>query len=559
MKRNFLVLLLIIFVAVFLRLYKYDFADVITDEVFYGYRSIGLIDSLNSPWQPTPFEWYETVPSWAKLSFHDHPPLLFWIQHWFFKIFGVNLLGMRLLSILAGIISVWLTYEIAKKLFVSEKIALLSAAILAINPYHVWVSKIGIQESVVIMMMLLAVWLFLKTLEQTRYYYLAVIAAGFAILTKYTAFILLPIFGIYLLWRHRGLLSWRRLVLAAILLLLILSPVIIYNLKLYAARGHFDYQLSYLLKQNVPEWQIRPGREMPGGFADRFSNLFVKFFRGYGPVFSLITAFAIFLFLLKRTKTSGEKFLALIIGLLLLLFFVIGPEERFMPMVAPFLAMMIAGLVLFPSFFPLHKGESKRGIQGTVLIIFLILELAYTANSFFTLQPRGREVSTYSRLRRDSNAWGYNQLEKYLLEEMKDFYPAQIFPLRFGFAKGLQREALARAKTQNKKPRSILFVSDSNLYGVSSLWYITRHTVYDGWTMITDASYLEAVKNDPEHFREQGIEEVVFIKGLDTLLRIEERSSAGEELENFLTSKGFKPTRLIKAPSEKIAFKIYKF
>lgn len=45
------ILIAILLVAGFLRLYRLTQHDVITDEVFYGYRSIGLVDSLNSPYQ----------------------------------------------------------------------------------------------------------------------------------------------------------------------------------------------------------------------------------------------------------------------------------------------------------------------------------------------------------------------------------------------------------------------------------------------------------------------------------------------------------------------------
>src|SRR3989344_7828309 len=177
-KKALLILLLILILAAVLRLYRLDQHDVITDEVFYGYRSIGLIDSLNSPYQPTPFESADPVPWWMRLSFHDHPPLGFWIEHLFFKIFGVNLWGLRLPFVLAGLGSVALVYFIARRLSGSNAAGLGASGILAISTYHVWVSRIGLQESLVIFFMLLAMHLFLKTLDDVRWFYAVVTALG---------------------------------------------------------------------------------------------------------------------------------------------------------------------------------------------------------------------------------------------------------------------------------------------------------------------------------------------------------------------------------------------
>ena len=80
--------LLVLAVASFFRFYNIGFADVITDEALGGFRSIGYIDFFASPHQTTPYEWFSDIPAWAKLSFHDHPPLTFIVQNIFFKIFG---------------------------------------------------------------------------------------------------------------------------------------------------------------------------------------------------------------------------------------------------------------------------------------------------------------------------------------------------------------------------------------------------------------------------------------------------------------------------------------
>lgn len=543
------ILAAIILVAAFLRLYRYDFADVITDEVFYGYRSIGLVDSLNSPQQPTPFEWYETVPAWARLSFHDHPPLGFWLQHISFKIFGINLLGMRAPFILAGIFSVLLVYFIAKRLFQKHGIALVAAAILSVNNYHVWVSRTGVQESLVIVFQLLAILLFLKTLENRKWFYPAIAVVGAAILMKYTSVVLLPVFFLYVFWKHRDMLTVPRLILGSGLLLLILSPVIIYNLKLYQTRGHFDYQLSYFLGQDVADWQVRPGREMAGGFTEKFTHLLYRFYAGYGLIFTAATVAAL-LALYRFAKRDGWSFLGLFLGFNLLLLFAIGAEERFLPVLAPGLAILIAAAIV-------TLARQKRAL-AYFLIIFLGMETAFTVNTYFVISPAGKEIYGYSKLRRDSNAWGYNQLEEYLNRFLSESYPVSNFPVRFEFIRQLQEQARNTAKQMGKKPRSVMFVADSTMYGASYLWYITRRTVYDNLPILSDNAFLAAIKEDPDYFARQGMEEIYFIKAADTLTEDQAAAEVAAELENLLLQKQ-NPVELIKRPDDQIAFRIYQY
>lgn len=545
--------MLVLIAATFLRLYRYDLPDVINDEVFYGFRSIGLIDYLNSPYQPTPFEWFDPIPAWAKISFHDHPILGFVIQNIFFKIFGVNLLGLRLPFILAGIASVYLIYLVCRRLFENETTGLLAAAVLAVNNYHIWISRIGLQESLVIFFWLVAIWLFLKTLENFRYFYWTVAAVGFAILIKYTAVVLLPIFGVFLLLRRRDLLTWPRVIWASVILLAIVSPIIIYNLNLYALRGHFDYQISYFLGQNVPEWQFRTGREAPGGFVQRFQSIFLWFREGYGLPFTALFAVSLAV-LLRSLKNWGAQFLGLSLLFITLLLFVIGPENRFFSVTAPFFAAVTAFGIS-----KLFSGKALLVRAGWgILIVFLAWESFYSINTYLAVSPLGREVWHYSRLRRDANSWGYNQLEEYLNKTMAGYYPSLSFPLRYSFAKTFGEEARRRAKRDGKSPREILFIYDTSFFNVSSLWYLTRRTIYDAWPVITDGAYLSAVSADPGYFKNQGIKEFVFLKAGDTLLDLHMPAASAVHIETDLQAKNLQP-EIIKSKSGKNAFRVYKF
>ena len=259
-SRRFQLLLLglILMLAAGLRLYQLDRADVITDEALIAFRSLGYIDFLASPNQTTPWEWFSVVPSWARLSFHDHPPLVFLLQHLSFQLLGENAWAMRLPFALSGIGAVLMVYLIGRKLF-DEQTGVISTTLLTVSVGHVWLSRIGLQESVVLLLSLLTFYFFIDALDSSRHWRWG-IALGLSLLTKYTGAVLLLIMIVYLLVYQRRAFRGRQFWLALLLTAGIASPILIYNLKLYQAAGHFDLQLSYLFGQAVAQWQFLPGK-----------------------------------------------------------------------------------------------------------------------------------------------------------------------------------------------------------------------------------------------------------------------------------------------------------
>ena len=68
-----------------------------------------------------------------------HPPLSYLITHFWMKI-GTSDIWLRLLSVIFGVGTVWITYKLTKVLF-DKNIALLSTILLAVSPYHIYYSQ----------------------------------------------------------------------------------------------------------------------------------------------------------------------------------------------------------------------------------------------------------------------------------------------------------------------------------------------------------------------------------------------------------------------------------
>lgn len=159
---NKFLLIGIIVLAAVLRLYRLNEIPpgVNRDEASIGYTAYSLMmtgkDEYGKVW-PLSFE-----------SFGDWKlPLYIYTTIPFVKIFGLSELAVRLPSALAGIASVAALYYLAKILFVSESIALLSAFVLAVMPWHIHISRVESEAIMAVLFTILGSLMFLKALKNT--------------------------------------------------------------------------------------------------------------------------------------------------------------------------------------------------------------------------------------------------------------------------------------------------------------------------------------------------------------------------------------------------------
>lgn len=96
----------------------------------------------------------------------DKPPLGFWIQTLFTKVFGFSGLVVLLPQALAGVVSVYLLYRIVNKRF-SKIPALVSALILAVTPIFIAISRNNTIDGLLILTLILAADLAIKAAERS--------------------------------------------------------------------------------------------------------------------------------------------------------------------------------------------------------------------------------------------------------------------------------------------------------------------------------------------------------------------------------------------------------
>lgn len=498
------------------------------DEVFYAFRAIGPMDFDHAEFQTTPLEWFDPrqnfapqnlggqadIPAWTKLSFHDHPPLVFWIQHFFIKFFGENNFAFRLPSALLGIASVYLLYLIGTLLY-SRTVGLVSSLILALTVNHVYISRTGLQESYVIFFLLLTSYLFLKSLINDNYFILTGVSLGLAFLTKYNSFVLVPIFITHLLIFDRQKLLNKKLWLGVFLALLIFSPVIIYNFKLYQAVGHFDFQFSYIFGQNPEVWKVAPGKEI-GTLAERIRDFVPRLISTNSWVFLSSFAFSFFGFaaaILRNHKETLRRnaFLAIAVFYLVLLIGFIGPSFRFLTMLTPFAALAAAVVVINRY---RHFGQKAvwRWIMTVLFAVWLAFEIFYSFNSQIAYYSKGNPPWVFSKVRYENYNWGYNELDQFLKKELAGKMPARVFDMRYKFLEKVRDADLLEARRSGLKPYPALIAYYGNFDDGAKLWVLERLMTYHGWPVIDLKDYFGMLeKNGKDYFDKSGFKEFYFV------------------------------------------------
>lgn len=147
----------------------------------------------------------------------------------FIALFGLNEGTARIVNVLLGIISVLLLYLIARKIE-GKTTGLLAAFLLAISPWHIVSSRVGIDETALPFFFLAGVYFFVRSIERPRMLFVSFLLLGLALGTHGAAYFAVPVFAVlstaYVLW-HRSI-PVRTIIGAWVMLVLLALPHLIF-------------------------------------------------------------------------------------------------------------------------------------------------------------------------------------------------------------------------------------------------------------------------------------------------------------------------------------------
>lgn len=207
-------LILIIVLAALLRLVALDKipSSLNWDEVSMGYSSYSILKTGRD-------EWGNFMPLLFRSYGEWKSPVYIYLLVPFIKILGLNAWAVRLPAALFGILAVYLTYLIGRKLY-SDQVGLWAAFLLAVSPWHLMLSRPAFEAGVALALALAGIYLMLK--EKPL---LAAIPFGLALHTYHSAQAIVPVVYLYLAINLYKKLGFKKLVASALILAIFVTPI----------------------------------------------------------------------------------------------------------------------------------------------------------------------------------------------------------------------------------------------------------------------------------------------------------------------------------------------
>lgn len=144
-------------------LFLVDFPFVHSDEPWLSGLSRAMMESRSLAVTEPFFDSFERNPHSIKLIFH-------FIQILFIKIFDYNIFTFRLISLFFSIGTLYVFYNLAGKIFASERLALFSTIILSLDIHYIYSSHLARQEIIILFFIVLATYLLFHSLDRHDYF-----------------------------------------------------------------------------------------------------------------------------------------------------------------------------------------------------------------------------------------------------------------------------------------------------------------------------------------------------------------------------------------------------
>lgn len=283
-----LLLIIIVFLAAFLRIYNLSSVPpgVHSDEADTTYTAYSLLTTGQ-----------ELHGGFNLLGLHDnntggtHPPLYTYSQMPFIGIFGMNADILRMPSAIYGIATVLLTYFVFLSLLRSEKIALLGAFLLSVNPWAIHISRAALGESIALFFVVLGIASFLYGFKYRLLFLLSAVSFGLSLYSYDAPKIFLPPFLILLIYLNKdNILKVKKYFLAFAILFLFFYGMVL-NFTFF--QGGLEHYSRATIFDSIPETvNIERTRTLAPLWASsifhtKISTSLKKFETSYSSIFSV--------------------------------------------------------------------------------------------------------------------------------------------------------------------------------------------------------------------------------------------------------------------------------
>lgn len=425
MKKYWL-LILILFLASALRLYALDKFPIglNADEAALGYNAYSLLETGKD----------EHGAAWPLVfrSFDDYkPPLYVYLALPFVKILGLNVWSVRLPSAILGVLTVLLVYLLvnALKLTKDKKknnlLALVSAFILAISPWHLHFSRGAWEVNVSTFLLILGLYCFIRGLKKPGYFSFFAVSFALSLYAYHSARVVAPLLLLALVVIYRRSLfkkvNLKGIIVASFIGLALSLPVVFQLLSkegqsrfsgvsIFADSGPLSYVLekrrtdpnpdSLLTKIKYNRYSAYAGYYLKNYFSHYSPQfLFVSGdvidrsrVPGFGQTYSVLSLFIVLgLVSLMSINNHGSK--------IILSWFLIAPTAAALTYQSPHalrsenevvaLSIITAcGLVFLATFFFHHKNKIYFFLLSFFVVGVLVIQVKNYLLSYYVTYPQ---------------------------------------------------------------------------------------------------------------------------------------------------------------------------
>lgn len=225
LNKDKILLLIVIISALVIRIYHLGSIPphLTQDEASLGYNAYSILKTGKD-------EHGKILPIIFK-SFGDFKPGLYvYLTTPFIAMLGLSEMAVRLPSVLSGTLNIYLIYLIIHKLYKDQKLGIIAAFIMALNPWNIFFSRGAWEANVALSLTLIGIYYFLRALDKNKYIFFSAIAFALSMLCYQgaklsSAIVIVILIAVY----NKQLIKFNRKYVfsASFLGLLIILPILI--------------------------------------------------------------------------------------------------------------------------------------------------------------------------------------------------------------------------------------------------------------------------------------------------------------------------------------------
>jgi 4-amino-4-deoxy-L-arabinose transferase-like glycosyltransferase len=234
---NYLLFVIIILVALFLRLYNLEYMEFKGDEAFNSFKALKMVENGEIP-----------LTSSKSITGINEPPIFIYLLAIPFLFTNNPVVAAGFIAIM-NVIGIIICFFFLKK-FADERSALIATAFYAVNPWQILFSrKIWTQNLLAPFIMLFIYFMFNAVYDKKRRQVIpAMIALGFIVQLHLSAAYFIGVFTFSIIW-YRERLNWKYIGIGGILFLMMFAPYFFFQFQ----NSFIDYHglSSYLDRKSA--------------------------------------------------------------------------------------------------------------------------------------------------------------------------------------------------------------------------------------------------------------------------------------------------------------------